>query len=324
MEDAQMQVEMYRRMVKIRRFEERVEVLFKATEIPGFIHLSIGQEAVAVGTCLALQDGDAVTSTHRGHHYCIAKGVDIKLMMAELYGRKTGLQRGKGGSMHVSDFSKGVFGGYGIVGGGIPIAAGIALACKLKRLPTIAVAFFSDGACGTGIFYESMNMAAIWDLPMIFVCDNNQWAVSTPAKAMMRVEEISDRSKALGMPGVTVDGNDVMAVYHAAHEAAQRARSGGGPTLINAKTYRLGGHFVGDPEHGRSKDEIEEWRKKCPVRRLGEKLQDERILNADDVRAIETEISKEIEDAIDFARRSPNPEPTEALQNVFAGVDHEK
>ncbi len=324
MEDANMQIEMYRRMVTIRKFEEEVDRLFKAQEIPGFIHLSLGQEAVAVGTCFALQNGDVITSTHRGHHYCIAKGLDIKLMMAELYGRSTGLQRGKGGSMHVSDFGKGVFGGYGIVGGGIPIATGVALASALQGLTTVSVAFFSDGACNTGIFYESLNMAAIWDLPVIFVCDNNQWAVSTPVKSMMRIEEVSDRAKAHGIPGITVDGNDVTTLYHAAEEAAQRARNGKGPTLINAVTYRLGGHFVGDPEHNRGKDEIEKWKKKCPIRQMEARLQKENILNIDDVKNIETQVSSEIEDAIQFARSSPHPEPEEALQNVFAEVGYDK
>jgi pyruvate dehydrogenase E1 component alpha subunit len=324
MEDGKALVQMYRTMATIRRFEEEVERLFKAQEIPGFIHLSIGQEAVAVGTCFALKDGDVITSTHRGHHYCIAKGVELKPMMAELFGRKAGLQRGKGGSMHVSDFGRGVFGGYGIVGGGIPVAAGVALACKLQGLETISVAFFSDGACNTGVFYESLNMAAVWNLPMIFMCDNNQWAVQTPVKAMMTVKEISDRAKAHDIPGITVDGNDVVGVYRAAQEAAQRARGGEGPTLINAKTYRIGGHFVGDPEHNRSKEEIEEWRKKGPIRRLGAKLQEEGILNEDDIANLEVQVSSEIEDAIDFARRSPLPEPEEALQHVFGGVDHDE
>ncbi|MFC1913999.1 thiamine pyrophosphate-dependent dehydrogenase E1 component subunit alpha [Chloroflexota bacterium] len=311
-----LKVEMYQRMLRIRKFEETVESLFLKGDIPGFIHLSFGQEAVAVGSCLALRDEDYITSTHRGHHYCIAKGVEMAPMMAELFGKKTGLQGGKGGSMHVSDFDKGMLGGYAVVGAGLPVAIGAALACQMQKSGRIVATFFSDGATNIGAFHESLNVAAIWNLPILFVCDNNRWAVSTPIESTYKLPKISDRACAYGIPGLTVDGNDVVAVWQAVNEAASRARQGGGPTFIEAQTYRMAGHFVGDPERTRPKEQLEKWKEKCPIRTFEEHLIADGTILEKNAELIRKQAQKEIEGAIDYAKESPYPDSEDAFKDL--------
>lgn len=316
--DNDLMLEMFRLMVCIRRFEEEARKLFLAGEIPGFIHLSIGEEAVAVGSCLALQQDDYVTCYGRGHHCNIAKGVQLGPLMAEIFGRKTGLQGGKGGSMHVCDFDKNMMGCYAIIGGGLPIAVGVALACQMKKLNRIVVAFFGDGATNTGAFHESLNMAAIWNLPILFICENNRWAVSFPIESAVKLKRLSDRAAGYGMPGVTVDGNDVLAVWDAVRKAASAARQGDGPTLIEAQTYRMAGHYVGDPQPNVPKGEIEKWEKKCPIKSFQAKLMEQGILSERKVKSIYENVEKELEQAIAFARESPFPEPKAAYKDIFS------
>src|SRR5439155_20666029 len=237
-------------------FENRIAGLFAAGELPGFLHFYAGEEAVAVGVCANLNDDDFITSTHRGHGHCIAKEVDVKEMMAELYGKATGSCRGKGGSMHIADVSKGMLGANGIVGGGAPLAVGAGLTAKINGRGQVSVCFFGDGASNQGAFHEAANLAAIWKLPVLFVCENNGYAEATPASYSVSVQDIADRAKAYNMPGFTVDGQDVMAMYEAAGAAVERARSGEGPTLLEAKTYRYYGHYSGDPGGYRTEDEI--------------------------------------------------------------------
>ena len=247
---------LYETMATIRFFEESIKHDSLAGEIPGFVHLYIGEEAIATGVCAALRSTDLIESTHRGHGHCIAKGADVNRMMAEIFGKETGLCSGRGGSMHIADFSIGMLGANGVVGGGYNLATGAALAHKMiLNDDTVSVVFFGDGASNRGTFHEAANVAAAWKLPVIFVNEMNCWASTTPYRTTTAVENISDRAKGYGMPGVIVDGQDVFAVYQAAHEAADRARAGEGPTFIECKTYRIEGHFVGDPELYRSKEE---------------------------------------------------------------------
>lgn len=309
---------MYVSMLRIRKFEERVVELFAQGKIPGFVHSYIGEEAVAVGACSALEPTDYITSTHRGHGHLIAKGGDLKYMMAELYGKKTGYCKGKGGSMHIADVDLGILGANGIVGAGLPIATGAALSSLMQKNRRVALCFFSDGASNRGTFHESLNMASIWKLPVVFLCENNMYGISMPQRKGMAIEDIADRASAYGIPGVVVDGNDVIAVYEAVKEAVNRARSGGGPTLIEAKTSRWRGHFEGDPQIYRTPEEIEEWRRKCPIRRFEEKLLKMGVLNEDKIKEIREMVAKEVEEAVGFAEESPYPEPEEALEDVYA------
>src|SRR5215213_5824252 len=251
------QVELLKTMQRIRRFEERAEELYLGGELPGFIHLSIGQEACAAGACLALRTDDYITSTHRGHGHCLAKGAPMDRMMAELYAKVTGSCKGKGGSMHIADFSVGMLGANGVVGGGANLAVGATIAARLRGTDQIALCFFGDGASNRGPVHEAMNLAAVWKLPVIFFCENNQYASTTPASYALAIENVADRASGYGMPGVVVDGNDALAVYEATRAAVERARAGGGPSLIEAKTYRIKGHYVGDPERYRPRAEVE-------------------------------------------------------------------
>lgn len=311
-------IEMYKRMELIRHFEYTVNDLYARGKIFGAAHLYAGEEAVAVGVCANLRLDDYVIGTHRSHGHAIAKGSDVKRLMAELFGRSTGVCKGKGGSMHVADVSVGMLGASGIVGGGIPLAAGAALSTKYRGTDQVAVGFFGDGASNQGVFHESLNLASIWDLPVIYVCENNQYAESTPVTAVMRVKNVADRAVAYGVPGKVVDGMDVVAVYEAAKEAVERARQGKGPTLLECKTYRFEGHEMGDPHDlYRSKEEVEEWKKKDPIRRLRETLVDGGDLTEKDAERIEEEVKKQIEDAIKFADESPYPDPEEAVRGVF-------
>jgi pyruvate dehydrogenase E1 component alpha subunit len=311
-------VEMYKLMVKIRLFEEKVFELYAQNLVPGTIHLYTGQEAVAVGVCSALRKDDYITSTHRGHGHCIAKGAEIKRVMAEILGKKTGYCKGKGGSMHIADFSIGILGATAVVGAGIPIAVGAGLSIKLRKTDQVVACFFGDGASNQGTFHEGINMAAIWQLPVIFVCENNLYAMGTRQSIVMKIENIADRADAYGIPGVVVDGNDVLAVYEAASNAVERARRGEGLTLIECKTYRHRGHSRVDPAKYRPKEEVEAWLAKDPIKRLQERLLQSNVLTETEIQRIKREVSTEIEEAVKYAVESPYPAPQEALEDVYA------
>jgi len=316
-------VGMYRTMRTIRRFEERIKELFFMGEIPGFVHASIGEEAVPTGVCSALDPSDRITSNHRGHGHLIAKGGKLRPMMAELFGRRTGYCKGKGGSMHVVDLSIGILGANGIVGAGIPIATGSALASQLTGKNEVSVAFFGDGAANEGTFHESANLAAVWKLPVIFVCENNAYAEWTPISEASAVSDIAIRGQAYGMPGIAVDGNDVCAVYRAAREAAARARAGLGPTLLECKTYRWEGHVVGEEamlagKEYRSAEDLAQWKLKCPIERLATALKEAGAATAQELAEIDSRVEGELEDAVTYARQSEQADPTEAFTDLFA------
>ncbi len=311
-------LEMYRQMLTIRFFEEKVFELYGQNLVPGTIHLYAGEEAVAVGVCANLRRDDYITSTHRGHGHCIAKGARLDKTMAEILGRKTGYCKGKGGSMHIADFSIGMLGATAVVGAGIPIAVGAGLSIKLRSTDQVVACFFGEGASNQGTFHEGINLAAVWDLPVLFVCENNLYAMGTRQSRAMVIENIADRAVAYGIPGVVVDGNDVLAVYEAAHRAVERGRRGEGPTLIECKTYRQKGHSRFNPAAYRPKEEVETWLKKDPIMRLQRKLLDLKAL----VEAEDNEIVQEVRTAVDeatkFALESPFPDAEEALVDVYA------
>jgi len=307
-------------LLAIRFFEEAVDGLFARGMMHGTMHLSIGQEAVATGVCAALRKTDFITSTHRGHSHCIAKGADLTRMMAELLAKQTGYCRGRGGSMHIADVETGNLGANGIVAGGIPIAAGAALSQKLQGKDNVVVSFFGDGATNEGAFHEALNLAAVWDLPVVFVCENNKYGMSFSTARSMKVEKISDRAAAYGMPGVTVDGNDVDAVYAAADEAVERARSGGGPTLIECLTYRHKGHSKSDKNLYRTKEEIEFWKTKDPVGIFETKLIEQGVLTKEEVDEVTERVRNAIRAAIQEASTAPDSDPAELLSSVFRQV----
>jgi len=311
-------VEMYRKMLEIRIFEEKVFELYGQNLVPGTIHLYAGEEAVAVGVCSALKKDDYITSTHRGHGHCIAKGAELKLIMAEILGKKTGYCKGKGGSMHIADFKIGMLGATAIVGAGIPIAVGAGLSIKIRRTDQVAACFLGEGASNQGTFHESINMASIWKLPVIFICENNLYAMGTRQSRVMAIENVADRAVAYGILGVVVDGNDVLAVYEVTQKAVERARKGEGPTLIECKTYRHKGHSRVDPAKYRPKEEVKEWLAKDPVKCFKEKLLQTNALTESEIQQIEKEVSAEIEEAVKFAKESPYPAPEEALEDVYA------
>ncbi len=307
-------------MALIRHAEERLLRLFEAAEMPGFIHSYIGEEATAVGVCQALLKDDVITSTHRGHGHIIAKGGDLNLFFAELYGKSAGYCRGKGGSMHVADLDLGIFGANGIVGGGIPIAAGAALAYQMQGSDRVAVAFMGDGASDIGTFHESLNLAAVWNLPVIFVVENNGFADFIRVSDHQKIGDIAERAAAYGMPGDTVDGNDVEAVHDAAARAVARARSGGGPTLLECVTYRWRGHFEGDPQPYRSQDEVEAWKGRDPLKRTEERLLALELADKEAIEAIWREIKLSVDAAVTFARDAPLPDETSALTDVYTDL----
>jgi len=309
---------MHRQILTIRRFEERASEEYRKRAIPGIVHSYIGQEAVAVGVCANLRRDDRIVSTHRGHGHCIAKGADLRRMMAELYGKKTGYCKGKGGSMHIADFSIGMLGANGIVGAGLPIATGAALAAQLEREDRVAVCFFGDGACQEGEFHESLNLASIWKLPILFVCENNLYGVNTPARYAIPLRDIAARAAAYAMPGKIVEGNDVVAVYETAKEAVERARKGEGPTFLECKTYRWRAHLEGNVVDLRPPEEIEAWKKKCPLASLESRLLEEGIMTRQDLDEADRQVRIRIEDAVNFALESPFPDPAEALEDVFS------
>jgi pyruvate dehydrogenase E1 component alpha subunit len=303
-------LDLYRTMRTIRRFEQRSTTLFGENKIWGTIHSYVGEEAIAAGVCAHLRDDDWITSTHRGHGHCIAKRADLGRMFAELLGRETGYCRGRGGSMHIADTSKGNLGANGIVGGGIPIATGAALTARQLGTDQVAVSFFGDGAVNEGTFHEALNLAAIWKLPAVYVCENNQYAESLPARNAFAVEDISARAAGYGMPGVRVDARDVREVYRVAGEAIQRARSGGGPTLVVAESFRLEGHYYGDPQHYRTKEEIEDWRVTSdPLISARAWLTADGVASAVELDAIDRQVDEEMEKAIAWADAGPLASP---------------
>jgi pyruvate dehydrogenase E1 component alpha subunit len=317
MQDKEKLVWMYRKMVEIRIFESRVAELFAAGKIPGFVHLYIGEEAVAVGACANLKDTDFITSTHRGHGHCIAKGGRLDLMMAELFGKETGYCKGKGGSMHIADVEIGILGANGIVGGGLGIAPGAGLSAKMRGTDQVTICFFGDGASNQTTFHEGINLASAWKLPIIFVCENNQYGISLHQSRHQNITDIADRATAYGIPGVVVDGNDVMAVYEAVGEAVKRARAGEGPSLVECKTYRWRGHFEGDPQMYRPQEEIEEWKAKDPIPRFEALLAEMGVMTAEEAEAIRKEVAAEVEAAVEFAEKSPEPAPEAALEDLY-------
>ena len=315
--DAATLLDMYERMAQIRAFEEAAGQSFAAGKMPGFVHLYAGEEAVAVGVCAHLSDRDYITSTHRGHGHCIAKGVDIDGMVAELVGKATGLCKGKGGSMHVADVHKGMLGANGIVGGGFPLACGAALTAKTLGTGGVAVCFFGDGAANQGTFHEGLNLAAIWRLPVVFVCENNGYAESTPVSYHCSASDIANRAGGYEVPGVVVDGLDLFAVYEAAGEAVARARRGEGPTLIEAKTYRYYGHFEGDTVTYRSKDEMEAYRRRDPIASVRRFILEHDLATETDLDAVDKRAHQQVERAWERADAAPWPEPEDALNDVY-------
>jgi pyruvate dehydrogenase E1 component alpha subunit len=308
--------ELLRQMYTIRAFEENAEQLYAMGKIHGTMHLSIGMEASAVGAIAALRSDDLILSTHRGHGHCIAKGADLNLMMAEFMGKENGYCRGRGGSMHIADVAGGNLGANGVVGGGIASAMGVGLGLKLQKRDQIILCFFGDGAANLGSFHESLNMTAIWKLPVVYVCENNHYAMSFSVKKAFAIEHISDRAAAYGMPGMTVDGNDLYAVHQAVHQAVQRARSGEGPSLIENVTYRWRGHSKSDANRYRSKEEIESWKRRCPIQRFRTALIEEGVLTEEQADRIEREARAAIDASVEFAEASPEP----ALETIEEGV----
>lgn len=310
-------LELYRTMVTVRQFEIMAGEHFAAGEIPGFIHLSIGQEASGVGVCSCLRKDDYVVTTHRGHGHMIAKGADLKRMTAELFGKRDGYCKGKGGSMHIADFSIGFLGANGVVAGGLPIITGAGLSIKMRKTDQVAVAIFGDGASNRGPVHEAMNMAAIWKLPVIFVVENNQYASTTSKTYSCAVEDLYMRAAGYGMPGEKVDGNDVLAVRKATAEAVERARAGEGPTFLENVTYRMKGHYEGDPQKYRKTEEAESWGKKDPVDRFARLLTKKKYLTKKLKAEILKKVQAELSEALKFAQASPFPEPEDALTDVY-------
>lgn len=304
-------------MMRIRAFETKVEELFLAGHIAGSVHLYIGEEAVAAGVCSALRPDDYITSTHRGHGHAIAKGATMDRMMAELFGKATGYCKGKGGSMHIADFAAGMLGANGIVAGGLPIAVGAALSAKMRGSGQVAVAFFGDGASSRGTFHESLNMASVFQLPVLFVNEHNQYASTTPSSYGVSGKNVSDRAVGYGMPGVMVDGNDAVAVRQAAISAVERARSGKGPTLLECKTYRWKGHYIGDPEQYRDKEEVARWRGRCPIQQHQSYLVDRGLIRQAEIQEMSQQAEQEVAAAVRFAQDSPLPQPEAALDDLF-------
>ena len=309
---------MYQGMLKIRYFENKVVELYSSGKMPGIAHLYIGEEAVAVGVCTNLTNKDFITSTHRGHGHIIAQGADLKKMMAEILGKRSGYCKGKGGSMHIIDMKKGILGANGIVGAGIPIATGAGYSSKFRGTDQVAVAFFGDAASNQGTFHESINMASTWKLPVIYVCENNLYGISVDIRKVTNTKDIATRALAYDIPGVVVDGNDVLEVYRVTNEAVKRARNKMGPTLIECKTYRWKGHHLGDPGIiYRPEEERKAWMDKCPIKSFRERLLKENIFTQDEIVLFEREVKEIIEEALDFAVNSPFPGKEEAYEDVF-------
>lgn len=312
-----LQKSLYLKMLEIRRFEERAIELYQKGVIWGYLHPCIGEEAVAVGTCLAINRDDYIISTHRGHGHCIAKGGELSRMMAELLGKETGYCKGRGGSMHIADTSLGILGANGIVGGGIPIVLGAGITSQLSKNNRVSICFFGDGAANNGVLHESMNMAAIWKLPIIYLCENNQYAISMHVCKSTSIANIGERACAYGIPGAVIDGMDVEEVYAATKAAAKRARSGDGPSLIEAKTYRFYGHHPNDPGAYRDKKEVEFFKaNKDPLTNYQKKLLDRKTISQKDLDDMEADIKTRIDEAVDFAMNSPETTPDEFIKEI--------
>lgn len=306
-----------RKMFLIRKFEEGAEDSYTRGLIHGTMHLSIGQEASAVASCMSLSDEDKITSTHRGHGHCVAKGADLGRMFAEFFGKEDGYCRGRGGSMHIADVEKGNLGANGIVGGGLPIAVGAALSAKHLGTGAVTVCFFGDGANNEGAFHEALNMAAVWKLPVVFVCENNRYGMSTSTERSTAVKNIAERAVAYNMPGATVDGNDFSAVSEAVDTAVARARAGDGPSLVENLTYRWRGHSKSDRNRYRTKEEIADWMARDPIKQMSDLLVTHKVMSAEDIASLETETERVIEDAIAFANASPSPVVSDATRFVY-------
>jgi pyruvate dehydrogenase E1 component alpha subunit len=311
-------IQMYKTMYRIRQFESKLQQFFADGKIPGFVHLYLGEEAVAAGACAALEKEDYITSTHRGHGHLIAKGGDLKKMMAEIYGKSTGYCKGKGGSMHIADVDLGILGANGIVGGGGPIAAGAGMAIQYRGDSQVAVCFFGDGASNQGTTQEALNLASAWQLPVVFVNENNGYGISCHISKSMAITDIADRAAGYDMPGVIVDGNDVIAVHEAISAAVDRARKGEGPSLVECKTYRWRGHFEGDACTYREPGELEDWVKKDPIPRFAKKMLDDKILTQKELDQLHADIDTELKEAIAFAEESPLPEPADMFEDIYA------
>jgi len=308
----------YRKMRLIRRFEEKLQELVLSGKLAGFLHLYAGQEAVAVGVCTQLRQTDMVASNHRGHGHCLAKGVEVPGMMAELFGRATGLCKGKGGSMHIADMDKGMLGANGIVGAGIPLTAGAALTAQIRGKGDVAVAFFGDGATNQGQFHEALNMAANWKLPAVFVAENNGYGEFTPSEFVIPVKDLTARAASYAMRSDVADGMDFFDVYEKAGEAIAHARAGHGPTLLECKTYRFFGHYVGDPMTYRSKEESEDWiQNRDPLQGFEARLVKEGLVDADDLRGIDGDVERELQEAVDAAEAAPFPDISEVTTDVY-------
>ena len=316
--DDSIKIEMLRKMYQIRHFENETEQFIIRGMIHGTCHLYTGEEATAVGAIYAINDDDYITSTHRGHGHCIAKGADLNIMMAELLGKRTGYCKGKGGSMHIADVGSGNLGANGVVGGSIGIATGAALTCKMKKNGKIVVCFFGDGAANQGIFHGSINMASIWDLPIIYLCENNVYGMSTSVKEAFNIEKISDRKCAYGIEGLTIDGNNLVEVFNAVSHFNGECRAGRGPVLIESLTYRWMGHSKSDAQVYRTKEEIKQWVERDPIERYKKILINQKILTEKEDRDLEKEVISQIKEAAKFARESPFPEPSEVEDDVYA------
>ncbi|MFL8938333.1 thiamine pyrophosphate-dependent dehydrogenase E1 component subunit alpha [Rossellomorea oryzaecorticis] len=311
-------VDLYRQMWLIRYFEEKVDEFFAKGMIHGTTHLAVGQEASAAGAIAVLDQRDKITSTHRGHGHCIAKGAEVNGMMAELFGRTTGYCKGKGGSMHIADLDIGNLGANGIVGGGFAIATGAALTSQMKKLGYVVLCFFGDGASNEGSFHEAVNLASIWKLPVVFICENNQYGMSGPVKDMVNIEHIAERAKSYGIPGKVVDGNDIFDVMNNVNEAVQYARNGKGPSIIEAKTYRWKGHSKSDAKKYRTREEEKEWKQKDPIMRLRSVLIEEGILTEEKADFYKNEAKESIEESVEFAKNSPKPTLDTLMEDIYA------
>lgn len=307
----------FRKMSLIRRFEERAEEAYGQGKIGGFLHLYIGEEAVAVGAMAALQPEDDVITHYRDHGYVLARGIEPKRVMAELYGKATGLSKGKGGSMHMADVRRHLWGGYAIVGGHIPLATGLALAIQYRKLPQIVACFFGDGATNAGTFYSGLNLAAVWKLPLIAIVENNHYGMGTAFERVSAVGEVYRKASSFDIPGVRIDGNDVLAVRDAVRRMADQSRNGGGPQLIEAMTYRFRGHSMGDPQRYRTKEEVEEAKSRDPIARWRSTVQENDLATEDELRKIGDEVEAEVEEAVRFAENSPAPDPGELCNDVL-------
>ena len=309
--------DMYLKMLQTRNFEEKVAYFFSRGMVHGTTHLCAGQEGSAIGACANLDENDLITSTHRGHGHCIGKGIDINRMMSELLGKADGYCKGKGGSMHIADLTRGNLGANGIVGGGLPIAVGAGMTLQLKKQDSIVICFFGDGAINEGSFHESVNLASIWKLPVLFICENNQYAMSMSAKRSMNIEDLSIRASSYGIPGKTIDGNDVLEVYDAVKEAKAYVKANG-PMLLVAETYRFKGHSKSDANKYRTKEEIEEWKALDPIPRMRAWLEEEKILTSAELDALEKQAHDDIEAAVEYASNSPDPSVDTILEDVYA------